>query len=61
MDQKELMEKVKELLKNGKVDEAKQFANDHKDELGGYFDTAKEAIKNVDLNGITDKLKNFFK
>lgn len=60
MDQKELMEKVKELLKNGKVDEAKQFVADHKEELGGYFDKAKEAVKNVDLNGITDKFKNFF-
>ncbi|MDA3972417.1 hypothetical protein PF023_00030 [Enterococcus thailandicus] len=61
MNKDELIAKVKEMVNEGNLDEAKQFVEDHKDELGSYVEQAKHLLKDIDVDGITDKLKNLFK
>ena len=61
MNKDELIAKVKEMVNEGNLDEAKQFVEDHKDELGSYVEQAKHLLKDIDVDGITDKIKNLFK
>ncbi|ASZ07750.1 MULTISPECIES: hypothetical protein [Enterococcus] len=61
MNKDELIAKVKEMINEGNLDEAKQFVEDHKDELGSYVEQAKHLLKDIDVDGITDKIKNLFK
>lgn len=61
MNKDELMAKVKEMVNEGNLDEAKQFIEDHKDELGNYVEQAKNLLKDIDVDGITDKIKSLFK
>lgn len=61
MNKDELIAKVKELVNEGNLDEAKQFVEEHKEELGSYVEQAKHLLKDIDLDGITDKIKNLFK
>ncbi|UDM31785.1 hypothetical protein [Lentilactobacillus laojiaonis] len=59
MDQKGIIDKVQDLVRNGDVDQAKSFIEDHKDDLGDYYQRAKDLLGN-DGSGITDKIKNMF-
>lgn len=61
MNKDELIVKVKEMVNEGNLDEAKQFVEDHKDELGSYVEQAKHLLKDIDVDGITDKIKSLFK
>ncbi|GEK36048.1 hypothetical protein K5E_00060 [Enterococcus thailandicus] len=61
MNKDELIAKVKEMVNEGNLDEAKQFVEDHKDELGSYVEQAKHLLKDIDVDGITDKIKSLFK
>ncbi|MBO0482473.1 hypothetical protein [Candidatus Enterococcus courvalinii] len=61
MNKDELITKVKEMVNEGNLDEAKQFVEDHKDELGSYVEQAKHLLKDIDVDGITDKIKSLFK
>ncbi|MDA3965605.1 hypothetical protein [Enterococcus thailandicus] len=61
MNKDELIAKVKEMINEGNLDEAKQFVEDHKDELGSYVEQAKHLLKDIDVDGITDKIKSLFK
>lgn len=61
MNKDELIAKVKEMVNEGNLDEAKQFIEDHKDELGNYVEQAKNFLKDIDVDGITDKIKSLFK
>lgn len=41
--------------------EAKTFIEDHKDDLGQYFDKAKALVENSDaVSGVVDKVKSLF-
>ncbi|MFV0560809.1 MAG: hypothetical protein ACK5NA_08845 [Enterococcus sp.] len=61
MNKDELLEKAKELISSGNVDEAKQFVEDHRDELGDYASQAQDLLKNLDTDGLMDKVKGLFK
>ena len=41
MTNDQLIKKIKELLNEGNVEKAKLFVEEHKDELGEYYDKAK--------------------
>lgn len=62
MNPTELLEKAKELLANGDINAAKDFITKHKDDLGGYFDKAKDLLNGLDLSqgldGVLDKAKD---
>lgn len=59
MKPEELFTKVKELISSGNLDSAKDFINEHQDELGDYFEKAK-ALLSQD-GSLLDKAKNLFK
>lgn len=61
MNPTELLEKVKGLIAKGDITAAKDFVNEHKDELGQYLEQAKGLLEGLDLNkgldGLLDKAK----
>jgi hypothetical protein len=59
MNKDEIMDKIKDLMSSGNLDDAKSFIEDHKDDLGDYYDQAKELIGN-NAGGIIDKIKGMF-
>ncbi|MDT2828380.1 MAG: hypothetical protein ACTJHK_01745 [Enterococcus viikkiensis] len=60
MDKDELVKKIKELLNEGNIEKAKEFIEDHKDELGDYYDKAKVLLKSGKFDGVMDQFKKFF-
>lgn len=61
MKPQELFEQVKEMIAKKDFSEAKNFIEEHKDDLGQYFDKAKGLIDNSDaVNGVIDKVKGLF-
>lgn len=61
MEPKELLAKAQEFIKNKDFDGAKAFIEEHKNELGEYFDKAKALLEGNDLvNGALDKVKGLF-
>lgn len=61
MNKEELFDKVKGMIGDGKLDEAKGFLEEHKDDLGEYFEKAKDLLGNLDsADGIMDKVKGLF-
>ncbi|MBU5363364.1 MAG: hypothetical protein ACLTXM_08465 [Enterococcus sp.] len=60
MNKDELIKKAKELLNEGNIDKAKAFVEDHKDELGDYYEKAKVLLKSEKLDGLMDRFKKFF-
>ncbi|KRN27983.1 hypothetical protein IV38_GL001824 [Lactobacillus selangorensis] len=60
MDQDELIAKLKGLISDGKMDEAKSFLADHQADLGEYYDKAKDLISGDGTADAVDKLKGFF-
>lgn len=60
MNKEELIKKAKELLNEGNIDKAKAFIEDHKDELGEYYDKAKVLLKSEKFDSLRDQFKKFF-
>ncbi|WP_379946022.1 hypothetical protein [Enterococcus devriesei] len=60
MNKDELVKKIKELLNEGNIEKAKEFIEDHKDELGDYYDKAKVLLKSGKFDGLRDQFKKFF-
>ncbi len=55
----ELVEKVKSLIREGKLEDAKKFVEAHKDEIGDKVSGLTDLLgKNTE--GIADKIKDFF-
>lgn len=61
MNTDEIVQKVKELIGEGNFEKAKQFLEEHKDEIGEQYEKIKGMIPDVDTGGFTDKVKGFFK
>lgn len=61
MNPTELFNQVKELITNKDLDGAKQFIEDHKDELGDYLEQAKKLLAGSEgVSGLLDKVKGLF-
>ncbi|MGM0174693.1 hypothetical protein [Enterococcus sp. DIV0800] len=60
MNKDELVKKIKELLNEGNIEKTKEFIEDHKDELGDYYDKAKVLLKSGKFDGLMDQFKKFF-
>lgn len=58
MNKDEMIQKVKDLIGEGNIDAAKQFVDEHKDDLGDFADKAKDLISNFDPSDIADKAKD---
>jgi hypothetical protein len=54
MQPQDIMTKIKDLLDNGAVDDAKQLFEDNKDKLGDFTGQAEDLFKNIDLGKLTD-------
>ena len=59
MNVDELVARVKELVTADKVEEAKQFIEDHKDELGDKLHEL-SGLFGDNADGLIDKVKGFF-
>lgn len=53
------MEKIKDMIGEGNIEKAKDFIEDHKEDLGEYYEKAKELVKN-NAEGVIDKVKDIF-
>lgn len=61
MNQNELLDKAKELIAKGNLDEAKKFIEDNKEHLGEYLDKAKGLLeKSGGVDKVLDKVKGLF-
>lgn len=61
MNANEIFDKVKDLITSGNLDEAKQFIEDNKDDLGEYWDKAQTLLEgNEAVGDILNKVKGFF-
>lgn len=61
MNPQELFNQVKEMIAKKDFSAATDFINEHKDNLGEYFEQAQALIKGSEgANGILDKIKGFF-
>ncbi|MGF2941374.1 hypothetical protein [Enterococcus xiangfangensis] len=61
MEREELIKKVKELLNEGNLEKAKTFIEDHKEELGDYYDKAKNLLRLDKMDDLLGQFKKFFK
>lgn len=62
MNPTELLNQIKELIEKKDFSAAQDFLNDHKDELGSYFDQAQKLIEGANgLDGVLDKVKGLFR
>lgn len=61
MNPDEIVQKVKELIGEGNFEKAKQFLEEHKDDIGEQYEKIKGMIPDVDAGGLADKVKGFFK
>ncbi|MDT2596689.1 hypothetical protein P7D52_07400 [Enterococcus dongliensis] len=61
MNREELIKKAKELLNDGQLEKAKIFIEEHKDELGDYYDKAKTFLNADKIDELKDQFKKFFK
>lgn len=59
MNKDDIMEKIKDMIGEGNIEKAKDFIEDHKEDLGEYYEKAKELVKN-NAEGIIDKVKDIF-
>ena len=60
MNKDELIKKAKELLNEGNIEKAKVFIEEHKVELGDYYDKAKVLLKSEKIDGLIERFKKFF-
>ena len=56
MNTDELIKKAKDLMNEGNIEKAKEFIEDHKDELGDYYDKAKVLLKSEKFDGSIQKI-----
>ncbi|MGC6767852.1 hypothetical protein ACYSNR_11590 [Enterococcus sp. LJL128] len=62
MNKDELIKKATDLIGEGNFEKAKKFLEEHKDEIGEqYTKLMKSLPDNMDINGIADQVKGFFK
>ncbi|MBM7712702.1 hypothetical protein [Enterococcus xiangfangensis] len=61
MEREELIKKVKELLNEDNLEKAKTFIEDHKEELGDYYDKAKNLLRSDKMDDLLGQFKKFFK
>lgn len=54
-----LLEKVKDLVGQGHVEQARQFIEEHKEELGEHYEKAKLFLNEKNTSAV-DKIKDFF-
>ncbi|MBZ1540165.1 hypothetical protein J6K67_02220 [Leuconostoc mesenteroides] len=59
MNKDEIVEKVKSLMSEGNIDKAKDFIEEHKEDLGENFDKLKDMIGD-NAEGIIGKIKGLF-
>lgn len=59
MNINEIMDTVKGLVGEGKLEEAQTFIKDHKDDLCDYYDKAKDLIDG-NSSSLLDKAKDLF-
>ncbi|MFZ2381070.1 hypothetical protein N2F28_08245 [Leuconostoc falkenbergense] len=59
MNKDEIVEKVKSLLSEGNLDKAKDFIEEHKEDLGENFDKLKGMIGD-NAEGVIGKIKGLF-
>ncbi|EMW5954724.1 hypothetical protein AAFD45_002531 [Enterococcus faecium] len=59
MNQEELFQKVKEMIKNGNFDGAKRFIEEHKEQLGPYKEKAQNLLKDVNIDSVKNKFRLF--
>lgn len=59
MNKDDIMEKIKDIIGEGNIEKAKDFIEDHKEDLGEYYEKAKELVKN-NAEGVIDKVKDIF-
>lgn len=59
MNKDEIVEKVKSLLSEGNLDKAKDFIEEHKEDLGENFDKLKGMIGDS-AEGVIGKIKGLF-
>ena len=59
MNKDEIVEKVKSLLSEGNLDKAKDFIEEHKEDLGENFDKLKRMIGD-NAEGVIVKIKGLF-
>lgn len=57
MTKEELIKKAKELLNEGNIEKAKTFIDEHKDELGDYYEKAKILVTSEKIDGLKERLK----
>lgn len=61
MKPQELFDQVKEMIAKKDFSSAKDFIEDHKEDLGEYFDKAKDLVENSDaVSEVIDKVKGIF-
>lgn len=61
MNPQELFDQVKDLIANKDFAGAKDFIEEHKDDLGNYFEQAKSLIEGSEgVGDIMDKVKGLF-
>lgn len=61
MNPQDLFNQVKEMIEKKDFSAAMNFVNEHKDNLGEYFDQAKQLIDGAQgADGILDKVKGLF-
>lgn len=60
MAKEDLFDKIKTLVKDGKLDYAKDFYAEHKDSLGDYAAKAKNLIHSSKDENLVDKVKQLF-
>lgn len=61
MNPNELLDKAKELIAKGDLNEAKKFIEDNKDNLGEYVEKAKGLLDNAGgVDKVLDKVKGLF-
>lgn len=61
MNTDEIVQKVRDLIGEGNFEKAKQFLDDHKDDLGEHYEKLKAMIPEIDAGSLADKVKGFFK
>lgn len=59
MNKDDIMEKIKDMIGEGNIEKAKDFIEDHKEDLGEYYEKAKELVKS-NAEGVIDKVKDIF-
>ncbi|MGF1919436.1 hypothetical protein [Enterococcus faecalis] len=61
MNKEEIIQKAKDLIGEGNVEQAKRFIEEHKSELGEHHEKMKAAVPNEEAGSILGKVKNLFK